>query len=156
MRAVMTQAQKGENDAGRRLALGIEMAQVAESSPGGLDKAIDIWKSVLKLQPGHGEASAALKRLYTRTEKWNALLEMLKEQAESLFQNYLDHAEGYVTKKKLKDRSTGEELTPDEGFMKSIEEQIAIIGTAADGFRQEVISYLWSVGRRGGNISYES
>jgi len=81
---ILTQAQKVEHDAGRRLALGIEMAQVAESAPGGLDKAIDIWKSVLKLQPGHAEAGAALKRLYTRTEKWNALLEMLKEQAEAL------------------------------------------------------------------------
>lgn len=81
---ILTQAQKVEHDAGRRLALGIEMAQVAEASQGGLDKAIDIWKSVLKLSPGHAEASAALKRLYTRTEKWNALLEMLKEQAEQL------------------------------------------------------------------------
>lgn len=79
-----------------------------------------------------------------------------QEQAESLFQNYLDHAESYVTKKKFKDRNTGEELEPDEGFMKSIEEQIAIIGTACDGFRQEVIAYLWSVGRKGENISYES
>ncbi len=79
-----------------------------------------------------------------------------QEQAESLFQNYLDHAEGYVTKKKLQDRNTGEELEPDEAFMKSIEEQIAIIGTASDGFRQEVIAYLWSVSRKGDNISYES
>lgn len=79
-----------------------------------------------------------------------------QEQAESLFQNYLDHAEAYVTKKKFKDRSTGEVLEPDEGFMKSIEEQIAIIGTACDGFRQEVIAYLWSAGRRGEKVSYES
>ena len=79
-----------------------------------------------------------------------------QEQAESLFQNYLDHAEGYVTKKKLKDRNTGEELEPDEGFMKSIEEQIAIIGTASDGFRQEVIAYLWSIQRKGDKITYES
>ncbi|RMG41664.1 MAG: serine protein kinase [Candidatus Dadabacteria bacterium] len=79
-----------------------------------------------------------------------------QEQAEALFQNYLDHAEAYVTKKKLKDRNTGEELEPDEAFMKSIEEQIAIIGTAADGFRQEVIAYLWSVSRKGEKISYES
>lgn len=79
-----------------------------------------------------------------------------QEQAEALFQNYLDHAESYVTKKKFKDRNTGEELEPDEGFMKSIEEQIAIIGTACDGFRQEVIAYLWSMGRRGENITYES
>ena len=81
---VLIQAQKVENDAGRRLGLGVEMAQVAENAPGGLDKAIDIWKSVLKLQAGHAEATAALKRLYARTEKWNALLEMLKEQAEAL------------------------------------------------------------------------
>ncbi len=79
-----------------------------------------------------------------------------QEQAEALFQNYLDHAEAYVTKVKVKDRNTKEELTPDEAFLKSIEEQIAIIGTAADGFRQEVIAYLWSIGRRGENVSYES
>ncbi len=40
--------------------------------------------------------------------------------------------------------------------MKSIEEQIAIIGTASDGFRQEVIAFLWSVSRRNENITYES
>ena len=79
-----------------------------------------------------------------------------QEQADSLFQNYLDHAEAYVTKKKMKDRNTSEELEPDEGFMKSIEEQIAIIGTASDGFRQEVIAYLWSAGRRGEKVTYES
>jgi serine protein kinase len=79
-----------------------------------------------------------------------------QEQAEALFQNYLDHAESYVTKKKLKDRNTGEELEPDEAFMKSIEEQIGIIGSACDGFRQEVIAYLWSMSRRAENISYES
>lgn len=79
-----------------------------------------------------------------------------QEQAESLFQNYLDHAEAYVTKKRLKDRNTGEDLEPDEGFMKSIEEQIAIIGTASDGFRQEVIAYLWSMSRKGEKITYES
>jgi serine protein kinase len=79
-----------------------------------------------------------------------------QEQAESLFQNYLDHAEAYVNKTKVKDRNTKEELTPDEGFLKSIEEQIAIIGSAADGFRQEVIAYLWAGSRRGEKISYRS
>ncbi|MFQ5478922.1 MAG: serine protein kinase [Candidatus Binatia bacterium] len=78
------------------------------------------------------------------------------EQAEALFQNYLDHAEAFVNKNKLKDSSTGEELEPDEGFLKSIEEQIAIIGSAAEGFRQDVISYLWANSRRGITISYSS
>ena len=78
-----------------------------------------------------------------------------QEQAESLFQNYLDHAEAYVNKTKVRDRNTKEELQPDEGFLKSIEEQIAIIGSAADGFRQEVIAYLWAASRRGEKISYQ-
>ncbi|TFH20102.1 MAG: serine protein kinase, partial [Myxococcales bacterium] len=78
------------------------------------------------------------------------------DQADALFQNYLDHAEAFVNKGKVKDRSTGEELAPDDGFLKSIEEQIAIIGSAAEGFRQDVIAYLWSSSRRGSNISYSS
>lgn len=79
-----------------------------------------------------------------------------REQAETLFQNYLDHAEAYVTRSKVRDRTTNEEMQPDEQFLKSIEEQIAIIGPAADGFRQEVIAYLWAASRRSEKISYES
>src|SRR5215470_8909223 len=79
-----------------------------------------------------------------------------QEQAEALFQNYLDHAEAYVNKTRVRDHNTKEELQPDEGFLKSIEEQIAIIGSAADGFRQEVIAYLWAASRRGGTITYKS
>jgi serine protein kinase len=79
-----------------------------------------------------------------------------EEQAETLFQNYLDHAEAYVNKTTVKDRDTREELRPDEAFLKSIEEQIAIIGPQADGFRQEVIGYLWAAGRRGEKIVYKS
>ena len=79
-----------------------------------------------------------------------------QEQAESLFQNYLDHAEAYVNQTQVKDRNTKEDLLPDEGFLKSIEEQIAIIGSAADGFRQEVIAYLWASLRRSEKVGYES
>ncbi|MFZ1429356.1 MAG: serine protein kinase [Geminicoccaceae bacterium] len=77
-------------------------------------------------------------------------------QAETLFHNYLDHAEAYVTKTKVKDPATRDEMQPDEAFLKSIEEQIAIIGPAADGFRQEVIAYLWAATRRGEKIDYAS
>jgi Putative Ser protein kinase len=79
-----------------------------------------------------------------------------EEQAETLFQNYLDHAEAYVNRTRVKDRNTREELQPDENFLKSVEEQIAIIGSAADGFRQEVIAYLWAASRRGEKVSYQS
>jgi serine protein kinase len=99
----------------------------------------------------HKEYLELLEKEITR-----AFVYSYQEQAESLFQNYLDHAEAYVNKSKVKDRNTKEELTPDESFMKSIEEQIAIIGSAADGFRQEVIAYLWAANRRGEKIDYGS
>ncbi|MEM7042885.1 MAG: serine protein kinase [Pseudomonadota bacterium] len=83
-----------------------------------------------------------------------AFIYSYKEQAETLFQNYLDHAEAYVTKSKVRDQNTREDLQPDEAFLKSIEEQIAIIGSAADGFRQEVIAYLWAASRRGEKVTY--
>ncbi|MEJ2343931.1 MAG: serine protein kinase [Gammaproteobacteria bacterium] len=78
------------------------------------------------------------------------------EQAETLFQNYLDHAEAYVSKSHVKDANTGEELQPDEHFLRSVEEQIAIVGSAAQGFRQEVMAYLWAKSRRGEKVSYQS
>ncbi len=85
-----------------------------------------------------------------------AFVYSFRDQAETLFHNYLDHAEAYVTRTKVKDPVTSEEMEPDVDFLKSIEEQIAIIGPAADGFRQEVIAYLWAATRRGEKISYES
>ena len=99
----------------------------------------------------HKEYLEVLEREITK-----AFVYSYSEQAEALFQNYLDHAEAYVTKKRVKDRNTAEDLEPDEAFMRSIEEQIAIIGTACDGFRQEVIAFLWSVTRRGEKLSYEA
>ncbi|HEV8344890.1 MAG TPA: serine protein kinase [Candidatus Binatia bacterium] len=99
----------------------------------------------------HKEYLEILEKEITR-----AFVYSYQEQAEALFQNYLDHAEAYVNKNKVKDRNTKEELSPDEGFMKSIEEQIAIIGSTADGFRQEVIAYLWAANRRGEKIDYRS
>lgn len=99
----------------------------------------------------HKEYLEILEKEITR-----AFVYSYREQAEALFQNYLDHAEAYVNKSKVKDRNTKEELTPDAEFLKSIEEQIAIIGSAADGFRQEVIAYLWAANRRGETIDYRS
>ncbi len=79
-----------------------------------------------------------------------------REQVESLFNNYLDHAEAYVNKTKIKDKNTGEELEPDEKFLRSIEEQIGITDTAAKGFRSDVTAYMFYVLRNGGKLDYNS
>lgn len=85
-----------------------------------------------------------------------AFVHSYREQAETLFQNYLDNAEAYVTKRKVIDANTKEELEPDLKFMESIEEQLGITGTAADGFRQDVTSFLFSLVRHGQKIDYRS
>lgn len=83
-----------------------------------------------------------------------AFIHGYRQQAESLFNNYLDHAEAYVNRTKLKDSSTGEELEPDEKFMRSIEEQIGISESAAKGFRMDVTSYMFYLLRNKGKIDY--
>ncbi|MFQ9697002.1 MAG: serine protein kinase, partial [Zhenhengia sp.] len=89
-------------------------------------------------------------------EVTKAFIHGYKEQAQDLFNNYLDHAEAYVNKTKLKDSSTGEELTPDEVFMRSIEEQIGVTQSGAKGFRQDVTAYMFSVIRNGTSVDYTS
>ncbi|WZL75050.1 PrkA family serine protein kinase [Clostridiaceae bacterium 35-E11] len=89
-------------------------------------------------------------------EVTKAFIHGYKEQAEDLFNNYLDHAEAFVNKSKIKDKSTGEELEPDEKFLRSIEEQIGINQSAAKGFRQDVTAYMFYMMRNGGKINYAS
>jgi len=55
-------------------------------------------------------------------EVTKAFIHGYREQAQDLFNNYLDHAEAFVNKTKLKDPNTGEELEPDEEFLSSIEQ----------------------------------
>lgn len=87
-------------------------------------------------------------------EVTRAFIHGYREQAESLFNNYLDHAEAFINTRKIKDASTGEELEPDLKFLQSIEEQIGISGTSARGFRQDVTAYMFSVLRSGGVVDY--
>lgn len=78
------------------------------------------------------------------------------EQAQSLFDSYLDNAECYTNRTTVKDRITREEREPDEEFMKSIEECIGIVGSATDGFRSDVTAYMFAKMRRGEKIDYKS
>ncbi|MBN2574752.1 MAG: tetratricopeptide repeat protein [Deltaproteobacteria bacterium] len=82
--ALLGQAQKNETDPEARIRFGIEMATAAERRPQLVEKAIDAWKLLVRIRPGLPEAVTALRRLYTKAEKWNQLLELLKEQCESL------------------------------------------------------------------------
>lgn len=85
-----------------------------------------------------------------------AFIVAYEEQAQTLFENYIDHAEASTIKARVKDRVTKEERLPDEEFMKSIEEQIGISGSAKDGFRSDVTAYMFAKLRRGEKVDYSA
>jgi len=85
-----------------------------------------------------------------------AFVTAYEEQAQSLFDNYLDNAEAFTTRQKMKDRVTSEEREPDEKFMKALEEQIGITGSMKDGFRADVTAYMFAKIRRGTKVDYRS
>jgi len=100
-----------------------------------------------------------VKKEYNRIlekEVTKAFIHGFNEQAEALFNNYLDHAEAFVNKVKLKDRNTGEELDPDVKFLESIEAQLGLTGNAAKGFRHDVTAYMFSLLRNDKKIDYHS
>ena len=90
------------------------------------------------------------------TEIAKAFITAYEEQAQSLFDTYLDNAEAYTTKQKMKCKTTKEEREPDERFMKSIEELIGITGSAKQGFRSDVTAYMFAKMRRGVKVDYQS
>jgi serine protein kinase len=85
-----------------------------------------------------------------------AFVTAYEEQAESLFNNYLDHAEAYVNNTQVKDRVTKEDMEPDERFLQSIEEQIGIKGSSKNNFRADISSYMFAKLRRGDVIDWKS
>ena len=85
-----------------------------------------------------------------------AFVSAYDEQAEALFNNYLDHAEAFVNMTTVKDSVTNEEIQPDEQFMASIEEQIGITGTSRENFRVDITAYMFSKFRRGEKVDWQS
>jgi serine protein kinase len=85
-----------------------------------------------------------------------AFITAYEEQAQSLFETYLDNAECYTTRSKVKDKITREERDPDEKFMRSIEEMIGVVGSSRDGFRSDVTAYMFAKMRRNETIDYNS
>jgi serine protein kinase len=110
------------------------------------DKCLEILQKIVREE--------YLKILETEIAK--AFITAYEEQAQSLFDTYLDNAEAYTTRQKLKNRVTKEEMQPDENFMKAIEEQIGITGSSKEGFRSDVTAYMFARMRRGEKVNYTS
>jgi tetratricopeptide (TPR) repeat protein len=78
---ILSDAQRALPDSPERRAIATEIAQLSESQENA-HKAIEQYKAVLRADPDNIAARAALKRLYTATEGWNALVEILRQELE--------------------------------------------------------------------------
>jgi len=90
------------------------------------------------------------------TEIAKAFISAYEEQAQTLFDSYLDNAECYTTNSKVKNKITREETAPDEKFMRTIEEMIGVTGSARDGFRNDVTAFMFAKLRKGEKVDFTS
>ncbi len=78
---VLQAAQRVMAEGPAKTAISTELAQLAEGQANA-QKAIEQYKSVLRQDPDNEGARTALKRLYTQTQGYNALVELLRQQLE--------------------------------------------------------------------------
>ncbi|MGE3546638.1 MAG: tetratricopeptide repeat protein, partial [Kofleriaceae bacterium] len=81
LRQVEKARPKTDGDDVRPINIEIAVLAEAQNNP---EKAIEAWKQHLRQEPGSIDARLALARLYRRTEKWNALLDLMKEEIERI------------------------------------------------------------------------
>jgi serine protein kinase len=91
-----------------------------------------------------------------KKEVQKAFVYSYEESAKTLMDNYLDNVEAYCNKAKLRDPLTGEEMSPDEKLMRSIEEQIGISENAKKAFREEILIRISAYARKGKRFDYNS
>ncbi|MFI5289863.1 MAG: hypothetical protein ACHQ17_09450, partial [Polyangia bacterium] len=71
-------------------ALKAQMDAAKAAEGGGVDKGIEAWRKVIAAHPQVRAPRHALSALYRKAERWNALIELLKEEAEKLPDTTLD------------------------------------------------------------------
>ncbi|MBB6451784.1 putative Ser/Thr protein kinase [Salirhabdus euzebyi] len=91
-----------------------------------------------------------------KKEVQKAFVYSYEESAKTLMDNYLDNVEAYCNKSKLKDPLTGDEMSPDEKLMRSIEEQIGVSENAKKAFREEILIRISAYARKGKRFDYHS
>ena len=81
---VLVQARRAAKDPEQRFALAEEMARLAEERLKSSDRAIEVWRSVLREDGYDRRASEALERLYRDGAKWTALVDLLKDELDRI------------------------------------------------------------------------
>jgi serine protein kinase len=89
-----------------------------------------------------------------RAELRRAASGAFEESARALFEAYVDHALASCNRQRLRDAVTGEEVEPDEAFLRSIEEPLGVGEGARRTFREELLLRISALERQGRRFDY--
>jgi serine protein kinase len=120
-----------------------------------------------------GLANHALVSNKDAKQKYEALLELVKEEYTDIVKNevqraiaadedgitrlcanYVDNVKAYCQKEKMKNKYTGQDEEPDEALMRQIEEKIEIPKSRKDDFRRELMNYIGALAVDGKKFHY--
>ena len=120
-----------------------------------------------------GLANHALVSNKDAKQKYEALLDMVKEEYTDIVKNevqraiaadedgiarlcanYVDNVKSFCQKEKMKNQYTGQDEEPDEALMRSIEEKIEIPKSRKDDFRRELMNYIGALAVDGKKFHY--
>ena len=79
-----------------------------------------------------------------------------EEEAQDMFQNYIDHAIAYCQKEKIVDSITGKNIDPDEKLMRAIERHINVAEAGKNEFRTEILNRMAAFSHRNKRFTYET
>ncbi len=70
--------------------------------------------------------------------------------------NYIDNVKAYTQKEKVKNKYTGQDESPDERLMRSVEEKIEIPESRKEDFRREIMNYIGALAIEGKTFNYRT
>jgi serine protein kinase len=79
-----------------------------------------------------------------------------EEAIKRLSANYIDNVKAYTQKQKVRNPFTGQDESPDERLMRSIEEKIEIPESRKDDFRREIMNYIGAMAIDGKKFHWDS
>ncbi|GAF12219.1 serine protein kinase [Bacillus sp. JCM 19045] len=140
----------------RKQLTSISALDVLRSIKEGLDQHASISKEDREKYTDYITVARKEYDLIAKEEVQKAFVYSYEESAKTLMDNYLDNVEAFCNKNKLRDPLTGEEMSPDEKLMRSIEEQIGISENAKKAFREEILIRISAYARKGKKFEYNS
>lgn len=105
---------------------------------------------------GEKESVSFIFKEVAKKEVTKAFLYAYEDQAQAMFENYIEHVAAYCKKEKVYDSITGEYSSPDEKLMRAIEEIINVPVNSKDTFRNGIFVHKVNALEKGEKFTFKT